>query len=187
MFRFVTIFGQHSDTTCLDALVEELNRQPKQKIFFSSNITEIKYKSIFQSPAEIIEGVRHNDCIGLIVLISDGYFDYLDTMALAEKEVLLDYIQKKGNLFCVLTSSTINERPEFNAIRSWYSAQNPNALSLDLRAWLQQPTSLKSALSEFHPDIGAIFKVAFGPSVSEYSGLVARPAEKVLYSLYRYD
>jgi hypothetical protein len=187
MFRFVTIFGQQSDPSCLDALIEELNRQPTQKIFFSSNISDIKYKSIFQTPSEILEGVRHNDCVGLIVLISDSYFDYLDTVALAEKEVLLDYIQRKGNLFSVLTSSRINERPEFNAIRSWYNAQNPKALSLDLRAWLQHPSTIKSAPSEFHPDIGAILKVAFGPSVSEYSGLVARPAEKILYNLYRYD
>jgi hypothetical protein len=182
-FRFVTIFGQGSDLSFWPTLKAELNRQ---KTFFSTNIDKIKFESIFKSPAEILENVRHPACVGVIVLLSDKYFSYLDAQAASEKEVLLDHIQNKRHIFSVLAAEAVTERPEFNIIRNWHLAQNPDALALDLRAWLQEPAASAGIPIEFHPEIHAILKVACGPNIEDFSGLISRKAEGINYNLYRY-
>lgn len=182
-FRFVTVFGQGSDLSAWPPLKDELRRHG---IFFYSNIDKIRFESISKSPAEILESLRHPSCIGLIVLVSDKYYAYLDGQAASEKEVLLDHIQNRRRTFAVLASDSLTERPEFNVIRTPYNAQNPGALALDLRAWLQELPADSGTPIEVHPDIQTILRVACGPNIEDVSGQVKR-AEGVRYNLYRYD
>ena len=182
-FKFVTVLGQGSSVSCWPYLRSELQQR---KVFFSTNIEELKVELIFKLQTEVLENIRHPSCLGIVTLISDQYFEYLDTRAAAEKEVLLHHIQNKRNAFPVLSDGNITERPEFSLVRARYSANNPEALSLDFRAWLQDPAVDRSQPDDFHPDIHTILRVAFGSSVQDFSGAI-HPSEGVHYNLYRYD
>src|SRR5690242_842166 len=104
-FRFVTVFGRHSELAAWPVIEAELK---KNKIFYSTNIQEIAQGRIMTAEGEILQNVRNPNCFGVIVFVSDAYFRYLDTQAASEKEVLLDHIQHHRRCLCISGLETLS-------------------------------------------------------------------------------
>jgi hypothetical protein len=184
--RFITILGNHSSRDPWPALQSAVT---DENILISTNIEGLYPHRIFTSNADVLQNVRSNLALGLIILISDAFFRYLDTEARAEKEVILDYINKGGRVLAVLDQDAITDRPEFNFNRLAFRGDVPEHFIQQVRTWIRSGLAPDEASAEeYHPDLIEILRAAFSTTLEEIqrSPLELRAEPGVNYALYRY-
>ncbi|SEO22782.1 hypothetical protein [Bradyrhizobium sp. OK095] len=184
--KFVTVLGNRSTRDAGQALLTAL---AEERLLISTNIDGLYPHRIFSTDGDVLQNIRNSSAIGLIILISDAFFRYLDTEARAEKEVILDYINKGGRVLAILGEDPITDRPEFNFNRLHFRLDAQAAFQQQVRTWVRSGLSTDDDnAEEYHPDLIDILRAAFSKTVEEIprSPLEMRAEMRVNYALYKY-